>query len=146
MNYITQIFVRQVDEGLPVYEPWFRHVPARPDLYPMVIDGTIENQLSPGLNIWLGDDLLAVLERSPRFPKPNAEGFSYVQEQGSGRRWRVLSKYDEVNDLWFLVGIEFEAARWEMFAIMGQALFPLLIILPLSLVFLYFGISRGLGL
>lgn len=144
VNYITQIFVRQVDEGLPVYEPWFRHSPTRPDLYPMVIDGPMEKKLSPGMNIWLGEDLMAVLEGSPRFPKPTAQGFSFRQEEVTGSRWRVLSTYDEANDLWFLVGIELEAARWQMWATLRQALFPLIIILPLSLVFLYFGISRGL--
>jgi signal transduction histidine kinase len=144
VNYITQIFVRQVDEGLPVYEPWFRHSTAQRALYPMVIEGPVEKHLSPGMNIWLGEDLLAVMEDSPRFPRPSVEGFSFRQEPESGGRWRVLSKYDVANDLWFLVGIELEAARWEMWATLGRAMFPLIIILPLSLVFFYFGISRGL--
>ncbi len=144
VNYITQIFARQIDEGLPVYEPWFRHEMNHPELYPMVIDDPANLELSPALNIWLKDDLLAVLEQSPRFEKPVEEGLSFLQTGDDGRRWRVLSRYDERNELWSLVGIELEAARWAMLGILGRALFPLLVIMPLTVVLFYLGVSRGL--
>ncbi len=37
VNYITQVFARNVDEGLPVHEPWFREEFAEAR-EPMVID------------------------------------------------------------------------------------------------------------
>jgi len=144
VNYITQVFARQLDQGLPVSEPSIQHEINHPELHPLIIEGPQGEQLSPALNIWLDGGLLAVLEHSPRFEKPEEEGFSFLEVGSDGRRWRVLSRFDQRNGLWTLVGIELEAARWAMLGILGRALFPLLIILPLTIGLLYFGVSRGL--
>lgn len=145
VNYITQVFARQVDEGLPVYEPWFRAGFAEAHQEPMVIDATPEGRLSPALNIWMDEKLIAVLADSPRFDKPANEGFSFAQPEGDdGSDWRILTRYDEPTGLWMRVGIELVGARWAMLGILGRALLPLLIVLPLTVLLLYFGVTRGL--
>lgn len=145
VNYITQVFARQVDEGLPVYEPWFRAGFAEAHQQPMVIDATPEESLSPALNIWMDEKLIAVLADSPHFDKPTEEGFSFAQPEGNGEgEWRILTRYDEPTGLWMRVGIELAGARWAMLGILGRALLPLLIVLPLTVLLLYFGVARGL--
>ena len=84
------------------------------------------------------------MEDSPHFAAPLQEGFSILQLAESESRWRVLARYDERTELWILVGLELSAARWALFANLAKALFPLLIILPLTIVLLYYGVTRGL--
>lgn len=143
VNYITQVFARQVDEGLPVSEPWFRDGFEQSHLYPMVIDAQMGEQLKPALNIWMGGELLAVLADSPRFGPATEAGFEFVG-LGDGSQWRVLSRYDAPNQLWIRVGIDLDAARVDLLGILGRALLPLLVVLPLTVLVLYFGVSRGL--
>ncbi|MEH6583668.1 MAG: ATP-binding protein [Halioglobus sp.] len=145
VNFITQVFAQQADDGRTLLEPWSQAALERGSPGPMVIDSTMDERLSPALNIWLDDSLLAVLESSPRFARPDVEGFSYLRLEEDGSQWRVLARYDEPTGLWLLVGMELEAARWAMLGIFGRALFPLLVVLPLTLALLYFGVTRGLG-
>ncbi len=138
VNYITQIYARQVDEGIQVKEPWFNNDLAET----MLIESPGTDDLVPALNVFLNGRLIAALEDSPHFQAPDEEGFRFVSLGDSN--WRVRSLYDAQAGVWILVGIEIDAARWAMLNILGQALFPLLIVLPLTVVVLYFGVSRGL--
>ena len=138
VNYITQIYARQVEEGIEVREPWFNNDLATT----MVIEGPGGDDLVPALNVFLSGRLIAALEDSPHFEPPSEEGFRFVSLDDSN--WRVRSVYDPQAGVWILVGIEIDAARWAMLNIVGQALFPLLIVLPLTVVVLYYGVSRGL--
>ena len=138
VNYITQIYARQVDEGIEVREPWFNEDLATT----MVVKGPGGDDLVPALNVFLSGRLIAALEDSPHFEAPTEEGFRFVSLNDSN--WRVRSVYDQQAGVWILVGIEIDAARWAMLNIVGQALFPLLIVLPLTVVVLYYGVSRGL--
>ncbi len=143
VNYITQVFARTVDEGLPVREPWFREEFAEAHQEPMVIEATMHESLSPALNIWMDDKLIAILPDSPRFGAPEQAGFSFL-ELSDGSQWRILSRFDEPTGLWMRVGIELGEARWAMLGTLGSALLPLLIVLPLTVLMLYFGVTRGL--
>jgi signal transduction histidine kinase len=144
LNYITQVFSRQADEGLQLTQQWFGHDGTETHDLPMIIEGPLSENLSPALNIWHHDTLIAVLATSPRFDKPLQEGFSYRHVESDGRHWRILSRYEKRTGLWILVGIELDAARWALLGIFGRTLFPLLIILPLTIGLVYFGVSRGL--
>jgi signal transduction histidine kinase len=42
------------------------------------------------------------------------------------------------------LGIELDSARWEMMRMLGRALLPLLLVLPLTVALLYIGVARGL--
>lgn len=112
---------------------------------PMIIDDSSGQSLPPALNIWLDGRLLAVLASSPRFSPPETEGYSYRSLEEDGSEWRVLSRFDESTGLWMLVGIELDVARWDILAMYATAMFPLLVILPLTVLILYLGVSRGLS-
>ena len=145
VHFITRVFSRQADEGLPLAGPWSIEDLAPGLAEPIIVEGSMDTTLAPALNIWLGDSLMAVLESSPRFDKPQAEGLSYVHRVEDDSHWRVLSRFDESTGLWTLVGIEVDAARRAMLGIFGRATFPLLVVLPLTIAMLYLGISRGLS-
>ena len=97
VNYITQVFARQVDAGLPVSEPWLRQNFEQDHVHPLIIDGSVTGNMSPALNIWLDDQLLAALESSPRFSRPEAEGFSYVHLEGSAMLDRIALRVDRAS-------------------------------------------------
>jgi two-component system, OmpR family, sensor kinase len=145
--YISNVFSNQLESGAPL------SAPLRPEMFgrggaahlPIVIDTLPSQQELPrALNIWLGDNMLAVLENSPRFAKPTENGFSYRDLDGQDGHWRILSRYDERTELWLLVGVEEGAARRDLLTTIGQALLPLLVILPLTALLLYWGVRRGL--
>ena len=141
VSYITLVFAAQLDKGetLPGID-----VAADGDEFPMVIEAPSSEGLAPVVNIFYRGQLQAVLENSPRFEPPEAEGFSFRLMEEGHNHWRLLARYDERNDLWVLVGIELDQARWALWRSFAGVLFPLLIILPLTMGLLYFGVTRGL--
>lgn len=144
VKYITAMFARQVDEGLPLSEPWLRGEFGTAHLQPIVIDAPRGEKLNPALNIWLEGNLIAVMADSPRFGRPAVEGFDFGGPDGNAGQWRILTRHDPLTDLWLQVGIEMGGARRSMLGMLGRALLPLLIVLPLTVALLYFGVSRGL--
>ena len=142
VNYITQVFARSLDEGRPVDEPWFREEFAAAHQEPMVIEAPMHDGLSPALNIWMDQKLIAMLPDSPRFGRPDQEGFTFLDLGQS--QWRILTRYDVPTGLWMRVGIELGEARWAMLETLARALLPLAIVLPLTVLLLYVGVSRGL--
>ncbi len=102
----------------------------------------MHESLSPALNIWMGDKLIAVLPDSPRFGRPVEEGFAFLALE-DGSRWRLLTRFDAPTGLWLRVGIELGEARRAMLGILGQAMLPLLIVLPLTVLLLYFGVGAA---
>jgi signal transduction histidine kinase len=144
VTYISRIFARQIDEGLPLYDSWGEHDLQQLRTSPMVVEGPEQMGLNPAVNIWLADKLIAVIEGSPHFERPTTEGFSYLETSDGSGRWRVLTQYDDVSELWIRVGVEFDAARQSMLATLGRELLPLLIVIPLTIAVLYLGVSRGL--
>ncbi len=144
VKYMTAVFARQVDEGLPLSEPWLSGKFETAHLQPIVIDAPTGEKLNPALNIWLDKNLIAVMADSPRFDRPAGEGFAFGGPSGNERKWRILTRYDPLTDLWLQVGIEMDGARRAMLGMLGRALLPLLLVLPLTVVLLYFGVSSGL--
>lgn len=141
VSYITQVFATQMDKGetLPGID-----VTDMGDETPMVIETPASEGLAPVVNIFYRGQLQAVVENSPRFEPPTQEGFSFRLTEEDHNHWRLLARYDERNDLWVLVGIELDQARWALWRSFARVLFPLMIILPLTIGLLYFGVARGL--
>jgi signal transduction histidine kinase len=147
VSYITEIFAIQIDAGNEIPGIGTAAHIEGVGVEPMVIDAPASEGLTPVVNIFLGDQLFAVLENSPRFDVPTTEGFSFRLIDGSvdiHNHWRILSRHDKTNGLWIMVGIELDQARWALLGTFAQALFPLFIILPLTVGLVYFGVSRGL--
>jgi signal transduction histidine kinase len=141
--YMTQVFASQGDEQLRRIYPWLG-APGDENQYPMVIPGSPEGELGPALNVWHQDKLVAALENSPHFEAPSKEGFYFQRDPSGEGGWRVLARRDEGSGLWLLVGIDLDKSRWAIYGVFGRAVFPLLIVLPLTVLILYFGVSRGL--
>ncbi len=141
--YMTQIFAGAEEDQLSEAYPWL-HEALQADNLPMTIQGPQGEDLSPALNIWHRDTLIASLEASPRFNHPEREGFAFQRDPEGESGWRILVRHHAENDLWLLVGIDMDRARWAIFQAFGRAVFPLLIVLPLTVIVLYFGVSRGL--
>ena len=145
VTYISRVFARQLDSGDPMTEPFLSRDTTAAHDHPLIIRADlIPDEDAPALNIFIDDELWAVLEASPRFDAPEREGFSFHRIEADDSRWRLLARYDPDTDLWIMVGIELDAARNALFATLARALFPLLIILPLTVALLYFGVTRGL--
>ena len=53
VTYISRVFARQIDEGLPLYETWSEHGLEQLRQNPMVVDAAGTGGLSPAVNIWL---------------------------------------------------------------------------------------------
>jgi len=144
VQYISAVFARQVDEGQPISEPWLSGEYATAHLQPIVIDAPTGEKLNPALNIWLGENLIAVMADSPRFDRPSRQGLAFGGPVGDERTWRILTRHDPNTELWLQVGIEMGGARRSLLDMLGRALLPLLLVLPLTIALLYFGVSRGL--
>ena len=145
VTYISRIFARQIDEGLPLYDSWGENDLDQLRQRPMVVDGPEHTELTPAVNIWLEDRLIAVLDGSPYFDQPTTEGFSYIELGEGNGRWRVMTQYDSVSELWIRVAVDFNAARSSMLRTLGRELLPLLLVIPLTLAVVYLGVSRGLA-
>ena len=144
VTYISRVFARQIDEGLPLYESWSENPLESLRQRPMVVEAPELGDLSPAVNIWLNEKLIAVMAGSPQFERPNTEGFDYIEAADGGGRWRVLTRYDAVSELWIRVGVDFERARLSLLSTLARELLPLLIVLPLTVGALYLGVSGGL--
>lgn len=144
VGYITGVFARQIEEGLPLYESWTGHDYDQAHLEPIVIEGPVSEGMTPAVNIWEGENLIAIIANSPRFDRPVRPGFANRRLADGSGRWRTLARMDEANGLWILVGIELGAARGAMLETLGRSLQPLMIVLPLTVAVLYLGVARGL--
>jgi signal transduction histidine kinase len=144
VTYIARVFERQLAQGQPLYEVWSGHDYDQAHLQPIVIEGLVSRGLAPAINVWEDQHMIALVEGSPRFRRPTAEGLRYLELDGGSGRWRTFSRWDETTALWIQVGIELGSARRGMSSTLASALQPLLIVLPLTIAFLYLGVFRGL--
>ena len=144
VTYIARVFERQLAEGQPLYEAWSGHDYDQAHLEPILIEGLVREGVAPAINVWEDGSLIALVEGSPRFQHPVAEGLSDLDMDVGGNQWRTLSRWDENTALWIQVGIELGSARRDMQGTLGSALMPLLIVLPLTIALLYLGVFRGL--
>ncbi|MFN3164249.1 MAG: hypothetical protein ACE37N_12410 [Pseudohongiellaceae bacterium] len=107
-------------------------------LEPIVIEALASQGLAPAINVWEGESMIALVEGSPRFPRPSVEGLRYLERDGESGQWRTLSRWDEETAVWILVGIELGLARRDMLGTLTSALVPLLVVLPLTIAFYWF--------
>lgn len=97
-------------------------------------------------NLWLDNRRLLVGSEAPAFPEPMNEGFiTWTRDAASGlSAWRVLYRRDEALNVWIAVGIDTAyAASLGGVTVLG-AIAPLLVILPLTIAILLWGVRRGL--
>ena len=141
--YMTQVFASEGEEHLRAAYPWWTALDGEYQ-EPMQIPGPVDDELSPSLNVWHGGRLIAYLEGSPVFEQPTEEGYYFLRDEEEHGGWRILARQDGSSGLWLQVGIDLDRSRWVIFGVLARAVFPLLIVLPLTVLILYFGVSRGL--
>ena len=95
--YISRVFARQVDEGLPLYETWKDNPLEALRERPLVVGQSEVDGESLGVSIWLGGRLIATMAGSPQFELPRREGFSYQNAPQGRGLWRTLSLFDPVS-------------------------------------------------
>jgi len=144
VTYITGVFARQIENDLPLYESWTGHDYDRAHLAPIVIEPPVSEGLNPAVNVWEEGNLIAIVADSPLFPQPLEVGFADQTLAEGGGQWRTLSRFDSASGTLILVGIELAVARHSMAQTLGRAFLPLLIVLPLTVLMLYIGVTRGL--
>lgn len=143
--YVTGVFARQLnDDGKPLYESWSDHDYDQAHLDPIIIEGPDSGGAMAAVNIWENGHLIATTDSAAVFAMPEGVGFESLDRDDGLSHWRVFSYYSEQDALWIRVGIELGAARQSMQQTLGSSLLPLFIVLPVTIVLLYLGVSRGL--
>ncbi len=97
-------------------------------------------------NIWLESRRVLVGEEAPAFPEPRREGFITWTSTRTGEpsTWRVLYRRDNAVGTWLAVGLDRAHAANLGGILLLQAAAPLLILLPLTVAVLIWGVRRGL--
>lgn len=101
------------------------------------------------LTIGLWDNQARPLVIGPRWHSddesiaaPQSEGFAWIEYQG--KRWRSFTVFDAQSDLWLRLGIEHHFLEEIVERVSLNHLWPMLLLLPLTLVMMLYLIRRGL--
>jgi signal transduction histidine kinase len=107
--------------------------------------GVDDGPLAPAINIFIGEQQIVVGENTPIFRLPRKEKFKTFDQIGQSKEiWRVLYSHDTALDVWFAVGVNLNRAENSLRWIFASMLMPLLIVLPLTGLFIYYGTSHGI--
>ena len=107
--------------------------------------GVDDGPLAPAVNIFIGEQQLIIGENTPIFQLPNKAKLKVFDRIGEPKEvWRVLYSHDEELDVWFAVGVNLNRAENSLRWIFASMLMPLLIVLPLTGLFIYYGTSHGI--
>ncbi len=97
--------------------------------------------------IWdMRGDLIYRSETAPGFDMPTAVGFlnEDILLNGDETHWRIFN--DNVDGLfWVTVGINTKEARQKAIDFGIKALYPMILIIPMTIFGVYFGVKRGMG-
>ena len=97
------------------------------------------------VNLWFVRRQVLVGELAPRFPTPEAAGFITSSVEGGDEAvWRILYRQDERTGNWMAVGVSLQNASMTGTVYLLGAILPLLLVLPVSVPLLLWGVRRGL--
>lgn len=103
---------------------------------------------APSLNIWTDNSQFLVGNETPAFPDPNtatAKPLGRATEVAiGGEIWRLMYRYDGRQQIWYAAGASGSQLSFGGTELLLRLLAPLVIVLPLTLLALYFGVSRGM--
>lgn len=108
--------------------------------------GEPRRQVVPSMNIWMGGALLLVGDETPVFDEPvtGTPERKAVNQLIEGDVWRVMYHYDGRADGWYAVGVRRQRALFDGAGLLLQMLLPLVVVIPLTVLALYYGVNRGL--
>ena len=97
-------------------------------------------------NMWFGRSQVLVGEKAPRFPRPEAEGIvtTTIGEGKNAETWRIIYRYEPQNRVWFGVGLNMENVGDQGVISLWRMVAPLIILLPVTIAILLWGVGRGL--
>ena len=98
------------------------------------------------MNLWFHGHQVLVGEHSPRFPNPvRSEVIEQTISRDEGTSiWRIRYRYDERLDIWMAVGVDKDSIPTMGVTSVLWLIFPLLIIFPVTIAVLLWGVRRGL--
>lgn len=98
------------------------------------------------INIWFTRSQVLVGELTPAFPNPVREGVieQVLSAGGKSSTWRIRYRHDEELDVWLAVGVDMAYAPNMGTTTVLRVILPLLVILPVSIAILLWGVGRGL--
>ncbi len=107
------------------------------------ITSFVESADSVAINLWFDKSQVLVGQAAPRFPRPDAEGIvnRYLEE---GSRWRIIYRHYPEYQVWQAVGVDLRLAQQGGWTAFWRGVVPMLVVLPITLVLLFFGIRQGL--
>lgn len=100
---------------------------------------------APSLNIWTENSQFLVGNETPAFPGPDvATPLGQAMEVAiNGEIWRIMYRYDGRRQIWYAAGASGSQLSFGGTELLLRLLAPLVIVLPLTLLALYLGVSRG---
>ena len=160
-----QLIDRQIDRQLTHYMDMAHHstgtIFGNPEIsnYYLQMNRDVASQQGPtrvegfgthgrdqATNIWFDDRPVLVGAEAPQFPQPDEEGFiDWAVDNGPDSSvWRVLYRHDQEHGIWLAVGIDKAYAVNLGGVTVLRAISPLLVILPVTVAILLWGVRRGL--
>lgn len=98
------------------------------------------------INIWFGTSQVLVGNNAPAFPRPVEDGVVWNKVlSDSASRWSILYRKVPNHAIWLAVGVDQSQAANIGLTTITYAILPLLVVLPLSIVALWWGVTRGLA-
>lgn len=99
------------------------------------------------INIWFGTSQVLVGNNAPTFPRPVEDGVVIWNKvlSDSASQWSILYRKVPNHAIWLAVGVNQSQAANIGLTTISYAVLPLLVVLPLSIVALLWGVTRGLA-
>jgi hypothetical protein len=101
---------------------------------------------TPAVNLWFTSTPVVVGDSSPVLPPPVEPGYRSVKSETDGKTsiWRILYTHDIENQYWHAVAVDLGNMDYFGVITLRQLLLPLLILMPVKLAFLVWGVNNGL--
>lgn len=101
----------------------------------------------PGLNFWFQGQQILVGANTPAFPPPSGDLSHFeriVTDSGDKQVWRIIYSQDETSGMWMAAGVDIEQAQKNAALLFASSFLPILIVLPLTALAVYYGTGSGL--
>ncbi|MEH6550386.1 MAG: ATP-binding protein [Pseudomonadales bacterium] len=107
-------------------------------------DAELNVEGMPAMNLWLGDQQIALGAKSPKFPPPGDDLSIFKRIESDDSIWRIIYSYNKTNKAWIAAGVNIEKAEMTALKLLWDLILPVIFILPLTAFGIYFGTHRGL--
>ncbi len=113
-------------------------------LYRVTDVGTEKYGMTSAINIFSGDEQIIIGSQTPAFEPPGDKLKTFQRIKVDNETWRVMYDQDPENGIWYAVGVNLNKAEANLRWIFGSLLLPVLILLPLTGLVIYYGTGQGI--